>query len=60
MAKPSKLISMSLYPAEIELLDALVKYHAGKSFNPKKVNRSTVIRDLIAQAMREINKKEGN
>lgn len=53
----SKLISLSLYTAEIELLDDLVALAAKRSLRPKTVNRSTVIRDLIANAMREIRKE---
>lgn len=43
----AKLISLSLYTEEVELLDRLVEVEKKKSFTPTKVNRSTVIRDLI-------------
>lgn len=52
----AKLISLNLYPDDLELLDALVEAAKKKSFTPTKVNRSTVIRDLVVAATREINK----
>jgi len=48
-----KLISLSLYPPEITLLDELVEEAKKKSFTPQKVNRSTVIRDLLLSLARD-------
>jgi len=53
-----KLISLNLSDGDLELLDALVEISKTKSFTPSKVNRSTVIRDLLVNAMREIKKSE--
>jgi len=48
-----KLISLSLYPPEITLLDELVEEAKKKSFTPQRVNRSTVIRDLLLSLARD-------
>ena len=49
----AKLISLSLYDDEIRVLDALVAHAREKSFTPTKVNRSTVLRDLILNSARD-------
>jgi hypothetical protein len=49
-----KLISLSLTKDEIALLDALVTIAENRAINPKQVNRSTVICDLMVTSMREI------
>lgn len=46
----AKLISLSLYTEELALLDRLVEQAKATSFTPAKVNRSTVIRDLVINA----------
>jgi hypothetical protein len=54
----AKLISLNLYADDLTLLDALVEGARKKSFTPTKVNRSTVIRDLVVAATREINRAD--
>lgn len=49
----TKLISLSLYEDDIILLDTLVEAAKKDSFTPNKVNRSTVIRELIKNAILE-------
>lgn len=39
-----KRISLTLYDTELEALDKIVEEEKGKSYNPSKVNRSSVIR----------------
>lgn len=53
-----KLISLSLYTEEIDLLDELVEEAKKKSFTPQKINRSTVLRELIINSKRETNLKK--
>jgi hypothetical protein len=40
-------ISLALYATDIELLDTLVERRKTMAINPAKINRSTVIRELI-------------
>ena len=55
----TKVIALSLYPHEVEQLDALVEREKLKAINPKLVNRSSVIRDWLIKDRLESSKQQG-
>ena len=55
----TKIIALSLYPHEIDQLDALVEREKLKAINPKLVTRSSVIREWLMKEQIEFTKSQG-
>ena len=55
----TKVISVSLYPHEVDQLDILVERAKLTAVNPRMVNRSSVIREWLIKEQLEFAKSKG-